>query len=119
MALAGYLARRGHRVALWNRSPERIAPVAALGGIHLGAPGASPVFAPINVATTDAAEALDDAGVVLVAVPASAHADVARRCAPHLRDGQTVLLLPGRTGGALEFRRVLREAGCRADVLLG
>ena len=35
-----------------------------------------------------------------VAVPASGHADVARACAPYLRDGQTVLLLPGRTGGA-------------------
>src|SRR5262249_11814409 len=33
--------------------------------------------------------------------------------------GQTILLLPGRTGGALEFRRVLREAGCRARVVLG
>jgi opine dehydrogenase len=27
--------------------------------------------------------------------------------------------LPGRTGGALEFRRVLREAGCRARIVLG
>jgi opine dehydrogenase len=30
-----------------------------------------------------------------------------------------VLLVPGRTGGALEFRRVLHAAGCRARVLLG
>ena len=38
---------------------------------------------------------------------------------PHLRDGQTVLLLPGRTGGTLEFRRILEENGCRAQILLG
>jgi opine dehydrogenase len=56
---------------------------------------------------------------VLVAVPAYAHADIARKCAPHLRDGQTVLLLPGRTGGALEFQRTLLKAGCRAHVTLG
>src|SRR5262249_57523868 len=56
---------------------------------------------------------------IVVALPASAHADVARLCAPYLRDGQTILLVPGRTGGALEFRRVLRESGCRASVLLG
>src|SRR3974377_2250326 len=59
------------------------------------------------------------ATVVLVAVPACGHADVARACAPWLRDGQKVLLLPGRTGGALEFRRVLQAAGCHARILLG
>ena len=52
-------------------------------------------------------------------MPASAHADIAWACAPYLRDSQTVLLLPGRTGGALEFRRTLRAAGCHADILLG
>jgi opine dehydrogenase len=119
LALAVYLAQRGHRVALWNRSPGRIAPVAELGGIHLTAPGAGTVFAPVSMATCDMAAALSDARRILVAVPASGHADIARRCAPHLRDGQIVLLLPGRTGGALEFRRVLRQAGCRARVLLG
>jgi opine dehydrogenase len=36
-----------------------------------------------------------------------------------LRNGQAVLLLPGRTGGSLEFRRVLQDCGCRADILLG
>lgn len=30
-----------------------------------------------------------------------------------------MLLVPGRTGGALEFRRTLHEAGCRARILLG
>jgi opine dehydrogenase len=65
------------------------------------------------------AAALSGVRHVLIAVPACGHADVARACAPYLRDGQTVLLLPGRTGGALEFRRVLRAAGCRARILLG
>jgi opine dehydrogenase len=65
------------------------------------------------------AAALAGVRLVLVAVPACGHADVARACAPHLRDGHAVLLLPGRTGGALEFRRALRAAGCRARVLLG
>jgi opine dehydrogenase len=119
LALAGYLAQHGHRVALWNRSAERISPVEALGGIRLTAPGAAPAVTPVATATTDMALAIAGARVVLVAVPACAHADLARACAPFLRDGQTVLLLPGRTGGALEFRRVLRQAGCRARVLLG
>jgi opine dehydrogenase len=119
LALAAHLAHQGHRVALWNRSPARVAPVAARGGVRLALPGLAATFAPIDVATTRMADALAGARVVLVAVPASGHADVARKCAPHLRDGQTVLLLPGRTGGALELRQVLRQAGCRSRVLLG
>jgi opine dehydrogenase len=119
LALAGYLAQQGHQVALWNRSAERITPVADLGGIRLTMPGSSPVVANIRVATSDIGAALSTARLVLVAVPASGHADIADACAPHLRDGQTVLLLPGRTGGALEFRRQLREAGFHARILLG
>jgi opine dehydrogenase len=52
----------------------------------------------------------------MVVVPATGHADIARAAAPHLQDGQIVLLNPGRTGGALEFVQVLRERGCEADV---
>jgi opine dehydrogenase len=119
LALAGYLAVQGHRVALWNRSAVRVTPVAARGGIHLATPGTAPVFGRVALATTSIARALENARVILVAVPASGHADVAQACAAHLQHGQAVLLLPGRTGGALEFRQALREAGCRARVLLG
>jgi opine dehydrogenase len=119
LALAGYLARLGHRVNLWNRSEARIAPLQARGGIQLTLPGSDKTLARIAKATTNMAAALADVRLVLVAVPASGHADVARACAPYLRNGQTVLLLPGRTGGALEFRRVLQKAGCRAQILLG
>jgi len=119
LALAAYLARQGHRVSLWNRSPERLAAVRERGGIRLSSPTLANGFAPIAVATSDMAAALAGTRLVLVAVPASGHAEVARACAPYLRDGQAVLLLPGRTGGSLEFRRALDAAGCRARVLLG
>lgn len=119
LALAGYLAQRGQRVSLWNRSVGSVASVRMLGGIRVGMPGAAPRFASVSTATCDMRDALAGARVILVAVPASAHADIARRCGPYLRDGQTILLLPGRTGGALEFRRVLQESGFQADVLLG
>jgi opine dehydrogenase len=119
LALAGHLAQQGHRVTLWNRSWERIAPVAKRGGILLTSPSGETSLAPVTVATDSIATALGVARHILVAVPACAHAGVARLCAPHLRDDQTMLLLPGRTGGALEVRRVLRDAGCRARILLG
>jgi opine dehydrogenase len=54
----------------------------------------------------------------MVVVPSSAHRDIALLCAPHLRDGQVVVLHPGRTFGAIEFARAIRAAGCTADVLV-
>jgi opine dehydrogenase len=119
LALAGYLSRQGHVVALWNRSPERVAAVARKRGIDLATSGSVADHVPIALATSNMAAAQAGVRVILVAVPACAHADIARECAPHLRHGQTVLLLPGRTGGALEFRRALRDAGCHARILLG
>jgi hypothetical protein len=119
MASAAYLSHRGHDVCLWNRSPERVAAVADRHGIQLTSACGDTVQAPIAHATCHMAEAVSNASVVFITVPACAHADVARTCAPYLRQGQTVLLMPGRTGGALEFRCVLRKAGCRAQILLG
>jgi opine dehydrogenase len=119
LALAGYLGEQGHQIALWNRSSERIAPVAALAGVQVSNPGSPARLGKIATVTSDISVALAEARRVIVAVPASAHADVAGLCARHLRDEQTVLLLPGRTGGALEFRRVLHRARCRARILLG
>jgi opine dehydrogenase len=40
----------------------------------------------------------------------------ARDLAPHLRDGQLILLIQGNTGGSLVVRRALDQAGCRARV---
>jgi len=64
------------------------------------------------------AQALAGSQLIMVVVPASAHRDIALACAPHLQDGQIVVLNPGRTGGALEFRQVLAEQNCTADVIV-
>jgi opine dehydrogenase len=42
---------------------------------------------------------------------------MAEKCAPHLKDRQIVILNPGRTYGANEFRHILRdEQKANADV---
>jgi opine dehydrogenase len=68
------------------------------------------------MATTDAAAVVGWADVILLVVPATVHRFMAELCAPHLSDGQVVLLNPGRTGGALEFDRVLRDLDVQARV---
>jgi opine dehydrogenase len=115
--MAAHLALMGFPVVLYNRTPENVAVIKARGGIELESYEGGPRgFARLTGVTWDMGEALDGAEVVMVVVPSTAHADVARAAAPHLRDGQIVVLNPGRTGGALEFTKVLRESGCTADV---
>ncbi len=119
--MAAHLSLKGFPVTLYNRSEERLAPVRELRAIDLVSPGLDHVesgSARIDTITTDPREALENSDVIMIVVPAQGHAYLAEQCAPYLRDDHTVVLNPGRTGGALEFRRIMREYGCRADPLL-
>ena len=116
-AMAAYLGLLGFRVTLYNRSARRLQPIAAAGGIQLE--GEIRGFGPVERVACAIGPELRDCRLVMVVVPATAHREVARWCAPYLTDGQVVVLHPGRTGGALEFHTVLREQGNRADVLIG
>ncbi len=118
-AMAAHLALMDCRVTLYNRTPEHVAAVKARGGLDLDSyPGGPRGFARLAGVSSDMGEALAGADVIMVVVPSSAHADVARAAAPHLSDGQMVLLHPGRTLGAIEFSKVLCDHGCRADMLI-
>src|SRR5690606_40412357 len=94
-ALAGDLARRGAEVVLWNRTPAHVSHISDWGGVELT--GAVSGFGKLRLVTSDIGEALADASLVMVCVPAFAHRDVARLAAPHLRNGQIIVLNPGRT----------------------
>jgi opine dehydrogenase len=115
-AMAAHLALMGCRVTLYNRTAERVAAIKARGGIDLENADGLSGFGRLACITSDMQEALQDADLVMVVVPSSAHADVAKAAAPHLRDGQIVVLHPGRTLGAIEFNKVLCGQGCRAEV---
>ena len=117
-AMAADLAIRGYAVRLYNRTYEHIQTIAARGGIELALETGYQELGPIHTVTDDMARALDGARLIMVVIPASGHRDIAEACAPHLVDGQIVVLNPGRTGGALEFRHVLAEAGCTAEIII-
>jgi opine dehydrogenase len=68
--------------------------------------------------TTDFAAALSANELVLLIVPSYGHRAFAEACAPHLRAGQVVVLMPGNLG-SLQFARILRERGTPAGVILG
>src|SRR5512139_206767 len=116
-AMAAHLALMDFPVVLYNRTPEHIAAIKARGGIDLESYDGGPRgFGRFVSATSDIREAVEHADVLMVVVPSSAHADVARAMAPHLRDGQIIILHPGRTCGAIEVHKILCDAGCPADV---
>jgi opine dehydrogenase len=118
-AMAAHLSLMGFPVTLYNRTPENVAAIKTRMGIDLKSYEGGPHgFAELVLVTSDIAEALKEADVIMIVVPSSAHADVARKASPHLHDGQIVLLNPGRTGGCLEFATVLSDHQCTADVTL-
>ncbi|MGB9754482.1 NAD/NADP octopine/nopaline dehydrogenase family protein [Roseiflexus castenholzii] len=116
-AMAAHLALMGFETTLYNRTPEHIEAIRQRRGIELDSGETGPRgFGQLALVTSDMKEALDRCDVAMVVVPSSAHAEVARAMAPHLRDGQIILLHPGRTCGAIEVAKVLRDERCRADV---
>jgi opine dehydrogenase len=103
------LVAAGHDVALWNRSPETLAPFRELGGIgHDGVLGTG-VARPRTI-THDLRTAVAGAEAALVVLPTFAHAAVAVALAEAgwPADGP-VVLNPGHTGGALEFGTAFRS----------
>jgi opine dehydrogenase len=118
-AMAAHLALMGFQVRLFNRTAENIAVIKARGGIELTSYVGGPRgFGELEIATSDIGEALDGAGVIMVVLPSTAHADIARAASKYFVDGQIIVLNPGRTGGALEFSQTLKQNGCEAKVII-
>lgn len=116
-AMAAHLATMGFTTNLYNRSDDHIYAIRELGGVDLESYENGPRgFARLNRVTSNIQEAVEGVNMIMVVVPSSAHADVAKACAPHLVDGQVIVLHPGRTCGAIEFAKVLKDNGCTADV---
>ncbi len=121
LAMAGHLALKGFEVRLFNRNPDRLEPIRRRGAIELIAHDGEEIprgTGPLKLATSDMKEAIAGADVIMVVVPATAHAWLAEEMAPHIKDGQIIVLNPGRTGGALEVHHIFRQKAIQADVII-
>jgi opine dehydrogenase len=116
LAMAGHLSLMGFDVRLYNRSEDRLWGARSTGGVEVE--GEVEGFGRLSVITTSMQEAIADVDVIMVVVPATAHRFMAEQCAPHLKDGQIIVLHPGRTFGALEFKQVLTHMKAEADVTI-
>ena len=101
-AAVAELSQRGYYVRLWNRSSETLRPYRSAGGVRFEGVLGRGIAVPM-VITENLAEAVKAADVVLVCLPTFSHAPIARELA-QIECKLPVVLNPGHTGGALEFR---------------
>lgn len=68
--------------------------------------------------TTSVAEAVKDAEIIIIALPAVGHTTFFKELIPHLRDGQIIHIFPDNYGTLL-FRKLMREMHCEKQVVVG
>jgi opine dehydrogenase len=114
-AAAGDFALQGQDIRLWRRDAKMAEAHRAAGSRILLKDSHGRHDVQLKLVTTDIAEAVDGAELILCPAPAFAQADIAKQLAPHLRDGQVVFLPPA-TFGSMIFALAARDAGNRAKV---
>ena len=115
-SFAAYFKYLGFSVALYAREAER---VDMFPDNKFVISGAVEGEVDVDLISADMGKVVKDAYLIMVTTPAQYHPIVARAMAPHLEDGQAVVLNPGRTFGTFAFSKVLAECGCKVDILLG
>jgi len=117
-AMCAHLSLMGADVTLYNRTWKHIEAIAERGGVLVKSDEDVNGFGKLAKVTADLEEAVTRSQLIMLVVPAFAHAELARRMSEFLQSGQTIVLNPGRTFGALEFRKALTESKCAANVIV-
>lgn len=118
-SLASDMILRGVTVAaICDNDPAPIASIQQKGGITMSGPVVEG-FAPVKRATTDLKEAVEAGDVILVAITANYHKDLASSIAPYISASQTVILIPGYVGSSILFAKTLLKAGLKQLPLIG
>lgn len=106
-AMAGHFEMLGHEVCLYDRSTKRIDQLFETKEIALFE--AITGIAHIHEITCNLYKAISFADLIMITTTADAHSELANNMAEFLRDGQTIVLNPGRTLGAFEFGTIVRS----------
>ncbi len=116
-AAAADLTARGFTVQLHARREASLEPLRKAGGIN--ARGVQQGLFAVAMMTTDVAEAIEGADLIMLVVPSVAHSYYAKALAGLIDGSVPIFLNPGHTGGGLHFMKELREAGYRGAVKTG
>lgn len=108
-AAAVHMTLKGAEVALYNRSPKRIATIHSQGGLFYdGELGKG--FCKLAMITSDISAAMAQADLIMVTVPRVAQPAFVEPIVNNLNDGQILMLNPG-SGNSLIFWKALLEKG--------
>ena len=126
-AFAADFALAGYKVRLYELpefAPETLGEVLKTHEIELG--GAQTNFkwfrragvAKVDLVTTEISEAVKGVGLIIVAIPSKGHKPFFEKLIPYLEDGQVISIFPDNFG-SLMLRKMMRERGCKAEVIIG
>lgn len=109
------LSEQGHELRLWRRNAKELEKVIETGCVILKDEQGERTV-PFKLASSDIAQVIKGAELILIPSPAVAQLDIAEAMAPHLEDGQVVFLAPGTFGSYIMANRV-KELGSTANVV--
>ena len=118
-AFAAYLSLHGHPVKIFDVVQSTVDELTRLGGVELTGNADITGFGKIELASTDIGAVMEGAEIILVVLPSIYHRSMAKAMAPHLKDGQIVILNPNASLGTVEFRKELDDCGVTANIILG
>ncbi|VEF46653.1 Opine dehydrogenase [Bacillus freudenreichii] len=113
-AAAVDLTEQGHKVKLWRRNEEAFKGVLNKQAITVK-DGKGTREVPLYKATSDLKEAVQDAQLIVIPLPATTQISLAKQLASVLEDGQVIFLPPGSFGSYL-MSKTLAEEGCQANI---
>ncbi len=74
--------------------------------------------AKIDLISKDLEKTVEGAELIICVTPANTHKYVAKDLAKYIKSGQIILLHPGRTGGAIEVKKIIEEENDKADIVV-
>jgi opine dehydrogenase len=106
-AIAGHFGLLGHTITIYDLNCDKLEHIKKAGGILLTE--AISGFGPVHKVACSLQEAVEKAEIIMVVTTADAHRELAEKMVPLLEDGQLIVLNPGRTCGAIEFKNALNK----------
>ena len=116
-AIAAFLTLSGAEVSLYDRTKEKVQELnnndnkIELFGKLTG-------VAQISIISNNICDVITGVKIIMITTTANAHSVIARQIAPYLSNNQIIILNPGRTGGALEFKQAILLNGCKKRVYI-
>ncbi|MDX2108064.1 MAG: NAD/NADP octopine/nopaline dehydrogenase family protein [Candidatus Melainabacteria bacterium] len=109
LALSSYLAQQGYRVHLLARSLDKIASLKE----NMAVKSIGKVEGQFELAavTSSPVESVAKSRTIFIATVTTVYAEIARMLAPHLQDGQEIVLFSSKFAGSVEFTKALAQCG--------